>query len=95
MRSLPAPVLALPARRPSASIPNRDSNNRGNTYPPPLWLADPKNFTRDTLPAWDCNNAGGEHAATSSEQACWVAPPLPGAKAGQIPHIMQAHYPDS
>ena len=24
---------------------NRDSDNRGNTYPPPLWLADPKAFS--------------------------------------------------
>ncbi len=44
---------------------NRDSENRGNTYPPPLWLADPKSFSAGgknpgsfTLPAWDCNNTG-------------------------------------
>ena len=78
---------------------NRDPNNRGNTYPVPLWLANPNNLVRGNMPAWDCKNAGGEHSATGSDptngqQACWVQPKLPGAKGQyQIPHIMQAHYP--
>jgi hypothetical protein len=25
-------------------------------------------------------------------QACWVAPTLPGAKPGQIPHLFAAHF---
>jgi phospholipid/cholesterol/gamma-HCH transport system substrate-binding protein len=44
---------------------NRDAANRGNTYPPPLWLADPKNYSAGGkypgsfgLPAWDCSNTG-------------------------------------
>jgi len=44
---------------------NRDAANRGNTYPPPLWLADPKDFTAGgqssgsfALPSWDCSNTG-------------------------------------
>ncbi|HTU94936.1 MAG TPA: MlaD family protein [Solirubrobacteraceae bacterium] len=44
---------------------NRDAANRGNTYPPPLWLADPKDFSAGGshpgsfgLPSWDCNNTG-------------------------------------
>jgi virulence factor Mce-like protein len=44
---------------------NRNPENRGNTYPPPLWLADPKAFSAGgkypgsfALPAWDCNNTG-------------------------------------
>jgi len=44
---------------------NRDSENRGNTYPPPLWLADPADFSAGgkypgsfALPSWDCNNTG-------------------------------------
>jgi phospholipid/cholesterol/gamma-HCH transport system substrate-binding protein len=44
---------------------NRDAANRGNTYPPPLWLADPKAFTAGgshpgsfALSSWDCNNTG-------------------------------------
>ena len=31
--------------------PNRDSNNRGNTYPPPLWLADPQDSVKGNFPA--------------------------------------------
>ncbi len=56
---------------------NRDSANRGNTYPPPLWLSDPKDFSAGGkypgsfgFPAWDCNNTGaggdGSQAATNS-----------------------------
>jgi phospholipid/cholesterol/gamma-HCH transport system substrate-binding protein len=44
---------------------NRDAANRGNTYPPPLWLADPKDFSAGgkypgsvAFPSWDCNNTG-------------------------------------
>ncbi len=82
----------------------RDANNRGNTYPPSLWLADPLTFSAGgkypgsfALPSWDCKNTGapgdGSQPATSSTQACRVAPLLPGA-AGlyQIPHILQATY---
>jgi phospholipid/cholesterol/gamma-HCH transport system substrate-binding protein len=45
--------------------PTRDADNRGNTYPPPLWLADPRAFSAGgrfagsfALPSWDCNNTG-------------------------------------
>jgi hypothetical protein len=44
---------------------NRDSDNRGNTYPPPLWLSSPASFSAGgrfpgsfALPSWDCNNTG-------------------------------------
>ncbi len=44
---------------------NREPDNRGNVYPPPLWLADPKTFSAGgkypgsfALAAWDCNNTG-------------------------------------
>jgi phospholipid/cholesterol/gamma-HCH transport system substrate-binding protein len=76
--------------------PQRNPNNRGNTYPPPLWLSDPRVLQRNNLPAWDCKNAGGEVPAVGTppagRPACWVAPPLPGAAPGQIPHITAAHY---
>jgi phospholipid/cholesterol/gamma-HCH transport system substrate-binding protein len=78
--------------------PQRDADNRGNTYPPPLWLADPSAFTAGgkfpgsfALPSWDCNasgSPGGKPATgaptmfTQGEQACWVAPPL-GPLVGQ------------
>jgi virulence factor Mce-like protein len=64
----------------------RDSNNRGNTYPPPLWQASgsPEDFIKGTYASWDCRNSGapgdGSTAAISgpnAEQACWVAPRLP------------------
>jgi virulence factor Mce-like protein len=76
--------------------PQRNPNNRGNTYPPPLWLTDPRVLQKNNLPAWDCKNAGGEVPAfgtpPAGRPACWVAPPLPGAAPGQIPHITAAHY---
>jgi phospholipid/cholesterol/gamma-HCH transport system substrate-binding protein len=84
---------------------NRDPNNRGNTYPPPLWLADPNDAAKGNFPSWDCKNTGapgdGSVAASGppapapgANEACWVAPPLPGA-AGQyqIPHILAKQYP--
>jgi phospholipid/cholesterol/gamma-HCH transport system substrate-binding protein len=44
---------------------NRDAANRGNTYPPPLWLGDKNAFTAGgnhpgsfAFPSWDCNNTG-------------------------------------
>ncbi len=81
----------------------RDANSRGNTYPPSLWLADPKSFSAGgrfpgsfALPSWDCKPTGapgdGGRPATATDQACWVAPPLPGAKPGQIPRIRAARY---
>jgi hypothetical protein len=84
--------------------PTRDAGNRGNTYPPPLWLSQIFNaggrFPGDWgLPSWDCGNAGGQHPSSSSPppngtQACWV--PAPGGHLlGQpqaFPHVTAAHY---
>ncbi len=81
----------------------RDANSRGNTYPPSLWLADPLSFSAGgkfpgsfTFPSWDCTQTGapgtGARPATDTTQACWVAPPLPGARPGQIPHLLAAHF---
>jgi virulence factor Mce-like protein len=69
---------------------NRSPDNRGNTYPPPLWLSDPRIFSAGgnfpgsfAFPSWDCTNAGGNKPAsgtptqfTQGQQACWQAPPL-------------------
>jgi phospholipid/cholesterol/gamma-HCH transport system substrate-binding protein len=82
--------------------PNRDTNNRGNTYPAPLWGVNKNNFIYDTAGAWDCKNATGggtrapgpDQPSPNAEQGCWVAPPLPGAKPGQIPHLLKASYPN-
>jgi hypothetical protein len=84
---------------------NRDSDNRGDTYPGPTWLANAQNFAKGNFPSFDCNNtgAGGDGSTASnnipagvpgSQEACWVAPALPGAKQGQIPHLLAATYPD-
>jgi phospholipid/cholesterol/gamma-HCH transport system substrate-binding protein len=84
----------------------RDPNSRGNTYPPSLWLADPLSFTAGgkfpgsfALPSWDCKSTGapgnGSRPASATTQACWVAPTLPGAKPGQIPHLLAEHFPSS
>jgi phospholipid/cholesterol/gamma-HCH transport system substrate-binding protein len=82
--------------------PNRDPGNRGNTYPPPLWLADPQVLQKGNLPSFDCGNtgAGGDGSVSATPQpaplgreACWVAPPLPGSSGpGKIPHITAAQY---
>jgi phospholipid/cholesterol/gamma-HCH transport system substrate-binding protein len=71
----------------------RDANNRGNTYPPPLWLANPLSFTKSTFQAWDCP-PGASPTATGNNEACWLAPNL-GPLIGQpqrFPHITAATY---
>jgi virulence factor Mce-like protein len=81
---------------------NRDANNRGNTYPGPLWLANPQNLVKGNFPSWDCKNTGapgtGAESATNAPvvgtEACWVAPTLPGAAPGKIPAIGAAKYSD-
>ena len=85
--------------------PNRDSGNRGNTYPAPLWLANPENLQKGNFPSWDCKNTStggpvpaapgpvGPIGGIGSQQACWIAPTLPDAKPGQIPHILKKSYP--
>ena len=85
----------------------RDSNNRGNTYPAPLWLpaGEPLDFTRNDLPAWDCANTGytggpgdgQSYTATSgpsgAEQSCWVQPQLPMSPAKyKIPFLLPKVY---
>jgi phospholipid/cholesterol/gamma-HCH transport system substrate-binding protein len=85
--------------------PNRDPNNRGNTYPPPLWLANAQNASKGNFAAWDCRNTGapGDGSTPSNglpggtpgaQEACWVAPPQPFAPgASQNPHITAKQYP--
>jgi virulence factor Mce-like protein len=85
--------------------PNRDPNNRGDTYPTPLWLADPKDAANDNFGSWDCRNTGapGDGSVPASgppqplpgsTEACWVQPPQPGAPGpSQSPHITAKQYP--
>jgi phospholipid/cholesterol/gamma-HCH transport system substrate-binding protein len=92
----PAILAGLGSSAPTASV-------RGNTYPPSLWVAPqaigfsgggkfPNSFAP---PAFDCFNSKGPVPADPKTQTptCWIAPPLPGAKPGQIPHILAATYP--
>jgi virulence factor Mce-like protein len=78
--------------------PTRDPNNRGNTYPGSLWLANAQNLIKGNFPSWDCANTGaGGNGTTKGNPAtmtpaCWVAPTLPGATPGKIPAIKQAAY---
>jgi virulence factor Mce-like protein len=70
----------------------RDPNNRGNTYPLPLWLpgGTPADGSNGNLPAWDCRNTGAPGNGTtggnvsgqpSAEQPCWIQPLLPKSPA--------------
>ncbi len=80
---------------------NRTPDNRGTTYPPPLWLPsgnDPGYFTHNVLPSWDCNNTGGPTAEIPGvSPACWVQSalgPLLG-QSGMMAHVLQANYPSN
>jgi phospholipid/cholesterol/gamma-HCH transport system substrate-binding protein len=79
----------------------RPSTNRGDTYPAPLWGADPRDFSKGGFASWDCKNTGApgdgsvpaDTTPTTGHQACWVAPTLPGAAGpSQLPHINPAKY---
>ena len=86
--------------------PTRDSGNRGNDYPAPLWLPSGNyaqaDFAAGNLPAWDCKNVGNgtgpSHFTPSSAgppatESCWVQPKLGGApQQYQIPQINAAKY---
>jgi hypothetical protein len=79
---------------------NRDPSNRGDTYPNPVWLGDPANLRLGDFGAWDCLNTGAAGNGTTTADttplighpSCWVAPTLPGAQPGQIPHILATGY---
>jgi phospholipid/cholesterol/gamma-HCH transport system substrate-binding protein len=80
----------------------RSADNRGNTYPPPLWLPS-GNFVKldykwGIYPAWDCTNSQpAPHTPSGKNPGCFVAPPL-GHLIGQsqkFPHLLAAHYPSN
>jgi phospholipid/cholesterol/gamma-HCH transport system substrate-binding protein len=77
--------------------PNRDPNNRGNTYPTPLWLGKifPSGGKDWGLQAWDCRNTGGDHPsnAVTQQQSCYTQPKLQGAPTQyKVPPIRAARY---
>jgi phospholipid/cholesterol/gamma-HCH transport system substrate-binding protein len=78
---------------------NRDPNNRGNTYPDPLFGVNPNVRIQDDPAAWDCNNSGvhgPQGDQPTGSPACWLAPPLARFlhQKQKFPHILQAKYPD-
>ncbi len=77
----------------------RTADNRGNTYPPPLWApsGNPAGYFGNgtALPSWDCNNTGGPtQQYVGGGPPCWVDTP-PGSLLGQsnaFPHITADQY---
>jgi ABC-type transporter Mla subunit MlaD len=74
----------------------RTPDNRGNTYPLPLWApsGNPKDFIMGGGASWDCNNTGGNPNA-GNNSPCWVDTP-PGQLLSQpqpFPHINETKYP--
>jgi hypothetical protein len=97
------PQLALFGPESLSIWATRSTGNRGNTYRPPLWGADPSalqpNIDAAAPPEWDCNNAGGNmpplNLPVGGHMSCRTAPPL-GAllgQSGQFPHVLAAKYP--
>jgi virulence factor Mce-like protein len=77
-----------------AIYPTRLAENRGNTYPPPLWGQGASLLDNGILPSWDCNNTGapgdGTIAPGGGTVPCWVAPPL-GNLIGESTKSAQIH----
>jgi virulence factor Mce-like protein len=75
----------------------RTPDNRGNTYPLPLWApsGNPKDFIMGGGASWDCNNTGGPtQAFVGGGPPCWTDTP-PGALLGQpqpFPHVLPKTY---
>jgi hypothetical protein len=75
----------------------RTPDNRGNTYPLPLWApsGNPKDFIMGGAASWDCNNTGGPTQDTvGGGPPCWIDTP-PGALLGQpqpFPHVTAKTY---
>jgi phospholipid/cholesterol/gamma-HCH transport system substrate-binding protein len=74
------PQFGMVGAQSLAIYPSRLSTNRGNTYPPPLWLQGQQLAIHGIAPSWDCNNTGaggdGSIPAGGTNFPCWVAPPL-------------------
>ena len=84
-------------------FPFRDPGNRGNTYLPPLALADSDAAKHQIFPNWDCKPSGGPVEGKAgvgpigSAPACFTQPGgLPHVSSGdtgQFPHVQAANYP--
>ena len=75
----------------------RTPDNRGNTYPLPLWApsGNPKDFIMGGGASWDCNNTGGPtQQYVGGGPPCWLDTP-PGQLLGQpqqFPHVTATTY---
>ncbi len=71
-----------------AMFPNRLASNRGNAFPGPLGVIQTPSAPKfRVLPAFDCNNAGGEKeptGGTSPTPGCHVAAPYLNGKFPQV-----------
>jgi phospholipid/cholesterol/gamma-HCH transport system substrate-binding protein len=75
----------------------RLANNRGDSYPKGVELADPKVSQLAIGPSFDCRNAGfegkGSEDTTDKKPSCWVAPPSHfQGHLTQFPHVDRADY---
>jgi len=83
-------------------FPTRSTANRGNTYNPPLYLAQSDSAKNLIFPNWDCKNttSGGAQALDPAGSgpgaggpACFVAAPIPfQGKNQRFPNIVPDHY---
>ena len=71
----------------------RRPSNRGNAYLPPLAFADPAVGQTGILPAWDCDNAGGNKPATETDPACRTAAKVTfQGSTRQYPQLRRVEY---
>ena len=76
--------------------PERGSGNRGNAYLNPLGVANsPEAAKYKILPAFDCNNAGGEKLPSNTSPGCRVQVPYEyDGRATRYPQLRERAYPE-
>ncbi len=80
-----------------AVMPTRSASNRGNAYLNPLGVASsPEGAKYKILPAFDCDNAGGERLPAGSTPGCRVQVPYEyDGAATKYPRLRSRAYPES
>jgi len=80
-------------------FPFRDPANRGNSYLPPLALADPEAAKHQIFPNWDCPGGESQPKAgvgpVGGSPGCFTQslPHVSAGDAGKFPHVLAANYP--
>jgi phospholipid/cholesterol/gamma-HCH transport system substrate-binding protein len=74
----------------------RSATNRGNAYLNPLGVANSPEAARfKILPAFDCDNAGGERLPSDTAPGCRVQVPYPhDGRATRYPQLRERAYPE-